>query len=334
VTIFGESAGGASVFSLLVSPLAKGLFSRAIAQSGTWVFTPIRHLRDSWYGYQAAEEAGSAFGDLATLRGLSFQELMKRSNPKPDSFFDLNVHSFRPVVDRWVLPGDPSELFERGDFARVPLLAGTNSDEAALFMSLFAGVKTTTDYRAWLTKRFGDGAADKLSAAYPVQTDADVPDTVMRLVTDFIFLEPTRSVALSVQSKAPVYVYRFSRVSPGARTSKLGAHHGAELVYAFGTYKAPIIPVPGQAYDDVDSALGKALMGAWVQFAKTGNPNGAGLVEWPRYASGDERCLEFGDTIRATKLPGASRIQIMQAIFKELRAVREKAQLGLNREIR
>ncbi|RPJ59704.1 MAG: carboxylesterase family protein [Acidobacteria bacterium] len=334
VTIFGESAGGVSVFSLLVSPLAKGLFSRAIAQSGTWIFTPIRHLRASWYGYQSAEEEGAALGDLARLRGLSLQDLMKLPRPKADSLFDLNQPCYRPVVDECVLPGDPSELFERGEFARVPLLTGTNADEAALFMILFGRVRTTTDYRAWLSERFGDRAADKLCAAFPVEKDPDVADAVKRLVTDFVFLEPTRSVALSMQSKAPVYFYHFSRVSPGGKTSKLGAHHAAELVYAFGTYKAPIMPVSPQAYDEVDMALGKVIMGAWVQFAKTGNPNGAGLAEWPRYTSGDERCLEFGDTIRATKLPGASRIQMMQAIFEELRAVREKAQLGLNREIR
>jgi len=85
----------------------------------------------------------------------------------------------------------------------------------------------------------------------------------------------------------------------------------------------------GQAYDDVDKELGKAIMGAWVQFAKTGNPNGGGLTEWPRYAPGDERCLEFGDTVKATTLPGASRIQMMQAIFEELRALREPARLSL-----
>jgi len=334
VTIFGESAGGASVFSLLVSPLAKGLFSRAIAQSGTWVFTPIRHLRASWYGYQAAEEDGAALGDLAKLRGLSPQDLMKLPRPKADSLFDLNQPCYRPVVDEYVLPGDPSELFGRGEFAHVPLLTGTNTDEAALFMILFGRVRTTTDYRAWLNERFGDRAADKLLAAYPVAKDADVADSVKRLVTDFVFLEPTRSVALSMQSKAPVYFYHFSRVSPGGKTSKLGAHHAAELVYAFGTYKAPILPAPPDGYDDVDMALGEGIMGAWVQFAKTGNPNGAGLAEWPRYASGDERCLEFGDAIRATKLPGASRIQMLQTIFEEVRAVREKTQPSLTRASR
>jgi len=334
VTIFGESAGGASVFTLLVSPPAKGLFSRAIAQSGTWVFTPIRQLRASWYGYQAAEEAGAALGDLATLRGMSFQELMKLPRPNADSLFDLNQPCYRPVVDGRVLPGDPSELFERGEFARVPLLTGTNADEAALFMILFSRLRTAADYRAWLEDRFKDQAADKLFGAYPVEKDTDVADAVKRLVTDFFFLQPTRSVALSMQSKVPVYLYHFSRVSPGGKTSKLGAHHAAELPYLFGTYKTRIWPTVPPDYEDVDMTLGKAIMGAWVQFAKTGNPNGAGLAEWPRYASGDERCLQFGDTIHATKLPGASRIQLLHTIFQELRAVREKAQLSLNRETR
>jgi len=328
VTIFGESAGGASVFSLLASPLAKGLFARAISESGTWVFTAIRHLRESAYGYEAAEQAGAATGDLASLRSMSFQDIVKLKHPKPDVFFDFSFANYRPVVDGWVFPSDPSELFERGDFNQVPLLTGTNADEAALFMSMgmLSGIKTPDAYRAWLTASFGEGPGAKIAKAYPTATDADVRDAVKQVITDFIFVESTRAIALSAQSKVPVYVYRFSRVNAIGRATKMGAHHGAEIAYIFGTFNTPMINAPGQSYDDSDRALGKAMRGAWVQFAKTGNPNGAGLAEWPAYKAGSERCLDFGDSVTAIPLPGASRIDLLYSVFKELRSAGQKKQ--------
>ena len=168
VTIFGESAGGASVFSLLVCPLANGLFARAIAESGTWVFTSIRHLTEPSYGFEAAEAAGAALGDVAKLRSLSYQDLTKLKGPKPDTVFDFNYLNYRAIVDGSVFPADPSVLYERGDYAKVPLLTGTNADEATLFMTLFSRMKTAADFRAWLRERFGETSATKIANAYPM----------------------------------------------------------------------------------------------------------------------------------------------------------------------
>ncbi len=257
---------------------------------------------------------------------------MKLQHLKPDTLFDFAFVNYRPVVDGWVFPRDPSQIFERGDFVHVPLLTGTNADEAALFMSmgLLSQVKAPAAFRAWLTARFGEERADRIARAYPVSSDAEVPNAVKEVVTDFFFVEPTRAVALSMQSKLPVYVYRFSRVNAIGRATKMGAHHGAEINYIFGTFSQPMTPAPGQSYDDTDLKLGKAMRAAWVQFAKTGDPNGAGLAQWPRYTAGSERCLDFGDTVTAATLPGASRIDVLFTIFKELRSAGQKTELSLN----
>ena len=220
------------------------------------------------------------------------------------------------AVDGWFFPADPSELFEQGRFNAVPLIAGTNTDEAAVFMMMFGHIKTVADYRSWLAGRFGDRAGQIIDA-YPAANDSDVPVTIKNLLTELSFVEPTRSVALAVQSRAPVYMYRFTRVNGLGKALKMGAHHGAEIAYPFGTFGTPLIPVSAKAYDDVDFALGKAIRSAWVKFARTGNPNGTGLVEWPRYAPGKEGCMEFGDQPAASQLQGTSRIDLLKKIFEE-----------------
>ncbi len=90
----------------------------------------------------------------------------------------------------------------------------------------------------------------------------------------------------------------------------------------------PVIQVPGQSFDETDMVLGKAMRAAWVQFAKTGNPNGPGLAVWPRYEAQNEQCLEFADTVSAVQLPGISRIDMLYSIFKELRSARQKVQMS------
>jgi para-nitrobenzyl esterase len=329
VTIFGESAGGASVVTLLVSPLAKGLFHRAIAQSPTFVFTPIRHLRESWYGYRSAESEGAALGDLATLRARSVQELVKSRIPGSHAFFDLGLGGYRPVVDGWVVPDDPSDLYERGRFNRVPVLAGTNADEGALFVGLLIKpAKTPAAYRAWLTACFGEEPAGRIFEAYPAAADADATEAEKDVITDFFFVEPTVSVLRAVQSKVPAYRYRFSRVNASGKATKMGAPHGAEVVYVFGTFKAPpALPLPGaQVTDETDLALSREMMAAWVRFAARGDPNGPGLVKWPRYSADEERCLQWADTPGVIQAPDAARISLLNSLFSQFRAARLKTE--------
>ena len=135
VTIFGESAGGTSVCLLLVSPLAKGLFQRAVTQSPASMYQPIAHRTETWYGKPPAERMGEQLAaDIAAMRALGADEVIKKS-PAPDLTLP-NGSAFQPIVDGWVIPDDPAALFESGRAHRVALIAGTNSDEGVAFTLL------------------------------------------------------------------------------------------------------------------------------------------------------------------------------------------------------
>ena len=133
VTIFGESAGGTAVCLLMVVPQAQGLFHKVIAESAWGLYNPISHLKESWYGRIPLEKFGETQGDLATLRSKSMADIAKMVGP-PDISGDKAARGeeYVPVVDGVVLPDDPARLFSMGNFANVPLIAGTNADEGTL----------------------------------------------------------------------------------------------------------------------------------------------------------------------------------------------------------
>ena len=137
-----------SVFYLLVSPLAKGLFSRAISQSGGLaIYFPTQHLREHWYGLMPAEIEGASLGnDISTLRQLSAQELLDRARTRTDLMFGDTGIEYRPIVDGYVIPDDPETLFDQADFAHVPLLLGTTADEGTVF-AMGMPIKTVAAWR-------------------------------------------------------------------------------------------------------------------------------------------------------------------------------------------
>ena len=134
VTIFGESAGGTAVFLLLVMPDAKGLFHKAIAESGAWLFSPFSHLKESWYGRLPAEKYGASFSpEIAVLRARKPDEIVKMMGlPDSSRKKERRGEIFIPIVDGVVIPDDPGRLFASGRFHHVPLIAGTNADEGTL----------------------------------------------------------------------------------------------------------------------------------------------------------------------------------------------------------
>jgi len=262
-------------------------------------------------------------GDLKMLREMSVQDLLKKPLSSGHPFFDFGRGVHRPIVDGWALPDEPSTLYEQGKINAVPLIAGVNADEATLLMMQIRTARTVAGYRTWLEESFGAEAAGRIIKMYPAAVDADVNEAIKCLLTDFMFVEPTISVLRAVESKAPVYLYRFTRVGAGGKAAKLGAFHASEIVYVFGTYKSPIMPLPGaDKFDQTDFALGRAMMASWVQFAKTGDPNGPDLLNWPRYSTRDQQCLEFGDAPGPAQVPGLSLIDRLCSEFKQLKALR------------
>ncbi|HUT34547.1 MAG TPA: carboxylesterase/lipase family protein [Planctomycetota bacterium] len=297
-TIFGESAGSASVCRLMVSPLAKGLFHRAIAQSGG-AHGNNRHLREEWnrlppmekIGEQLAEQLGCARAadPLATLRAKTWQEVLAAAAPA-QGLFGKGI-KFGPVVDGWALPDDPTVLFAAGKQHDVPFLVGSNADEGSVFVQQ-APIRRVQGYKWLLGRRFGKHA-DRVFALFPAEEDAEVQAAFSRLVGVSAFVAPARFLVRSMaKCKSPAYLYHFTRVPPSERLRKLGAFHALEIGYVFGTIEGR----PG--FDDTDRRLSETMRKCWTRFARSGDPNGEGLPRWPAYAREADQCLEFGDEVK------------------------------------
>lgn len=326
VTISGNSAGGASVLYLVASPLARGLFARAISQSPGPVYAPGGHLRERRYGREPREEQGVRLGeDIVALRALSAKDLLARSGLETNLMYADGL-DYSPTVDGAVLPDEPAALFDSGHFARVPLIIGTTTDEAAVFaLARSFPIKTRDAWRDHLAKRHPSVEA-AVQAAYPAAADTEVPAAANRWVNDWFFHGPARAVARAVSARGvPVFLYSFSRVppSPAGRFDRFGAFHSAEMEYVFGTDSPP--GGKREPYGEVDRALVHAMSGAWLQFTKTGDPNGAGLPTWPRYDRSSDRHLEFGSAIRVGSGLHAESLDEFDRTFTAMRAADAKA---------
>jgi para-nitrobenzyl esterase len=295
---------------------------------------PVSHLRESWYGRIAAEKFGERLGtDLATLRAKSTAEILKATG-LPDMTGDRAAagEEYMPVVDGLVLPDDPAKLFASGSFHRAALLAGTNRDEGTLLGG--PPVRDQAGLRKFAVKSVG-AQADALMATYPTASDAEAHDTACRMMGDFVFLQGTRSVLRAVSKINAAYQYEFTRVTGIGSRIHWGAYHASEIPYVFGTlpdsaYGTVVtflgdFSVAADSYNDYDAKLSKSMSAAWIRFAKTGDPNGPGLPEWPKFKSPAEAYLEFGETIEAK---AALRRQQLDTWTEYMERQRERATSG------
>jgi para-nitrobenzyl esterase len=315
VTIFGESAGGIAVSMLAASPLAKGLFQRAISESGG-NFQPPKFADEGGLNglpLKLAEKEGEQFlnnlgtQDIAAARTVSADLIQHNAGPA------LDVR-FWPVFDGYVLPGDEYQLYELHRFNDTPALIGTNSDEGALFAQ--PGV-TSTSFQGQVKQGY-DTKAGSILAAYPSSTDAEAATSSKNLFRDTAFAWPTWTWARlqSRVSKNPVFVYYFDHhtaLSPG------GATHGAEIQYVFGN-----LDTRQGAPSAADTALSEQMMTYWVNFAKTGDPNGTGLPNWPAFNQNNQQVLYFDGTIAAKPVPNSAQLQVLDDYFSWRRAEAEK----------
>lgn len=297
VTIFGQSAGSRSVCALVASPLAAGLFHRAIGQSGSG-FGPMSHLTESQPRLPAAEETGLAFAQalgteetpasLEKMRSISAEEVL--------STFELKLR-LRPQinVDGWVFP-DPIELiFKRGDQNPVDVIVGFNADEATSMFGSSSSV-TMEAFRDRVKGRYGE-SAEEFFEIYPFQNDQEAKEAILASVRDAWFAWQMRTWADLVSTTGrKAYLYYFSRVPPIPKSEDYGAYHGAEHVYIVGNLESTsFTPEP------VDWDLSKTMMGYWVNFARTGDPNGESLVHWPAYTADTGYYIELGDRVRVNQ---------------------------------
>jgi hypothetical protein len=206
---------------------------------------------------------------------------------------------FWPDFDGLVQPGDPIDLFATGRFNDVPMLVGTNSDDGG---GSKAEPTSPGEFDAWARGTFR-GAADAILAAYPHATNEEASRSSDNIFRDNEYAWSTWQWARlqAEKGKAPVYTYYFDRKP--ARTPN-GARHGAEVGLVFGRATTP-----------EDKALSDQLMSYWINFAKTGNPNGAGLPEWPRFTAGDQRYMALGDKTGPIAVPNKTQIDALSAYY-------------------
>jgi para-nitrobenzyl esterase len=322
VTIFGFSAGGVSVHSMLASPMARGLFQKAIVESGgsrDSVLTarpmskddvdPNYSVSAETIGIRFAQSMGIEGTDQATLaklRALSAEQVVGGARAPQGS----STQSFEttPILDGKLVTETAETAYKAHHEPRVPLMFGSNSADTA-----GNRIRATSKDELWT--HFGQWSAEA-KAAY----DPDGSKTLTTLVSeandDFGQAEPARFAASEFAANgSPVYLYRFSYVQTGMRQMlRAGTPHGGEIAFVFGTLGAGGFGPPPPPATDEDRAVSKMAQGYWVNFAKTGNPNGADLPTWPRYDPGKDLIFEFHPDGTAGAIPDAwkPRLDVMQ----------------------
>jgi len=316
VTIFGESAGGESVAHMMVSPLARGLFHRAIMQSASTGETMV-HLKRPVLHYMSAEEAGRSFGEkvvgssadpIEALRAMSTDELFAAFRKFPE----FQTYSY-PVVDGFVLPKTVIQTFRDGDQAPVPLLVGSNADEGTLLYTMgedplggdLSGPKTVEEFEHYVRKVFGDDA-DEVLTLYPVAENKEVSEACSALYCDGRFGAKARFCArqMGLVNK-PAYLYFFTRVPPSRRQT-VGAFHAVDIGFIFEK-TIPLFPMNAQ-----DRWISKSMAAYWAQFARAGDPNMDNLPQWPAFTNRDQRNMVFGPTIGAAHVQREAKYDIME----------------------
>lgn len=276
VTIFGESAGSADVCFQVVSPGSRGLFHRAISESGGCTTRQDTAAEGAATAAQIASivGCGDAPDQLACLRAAPVGALL-----------DSGV-AVGPTVDGGFLPAQPREQFASGDFADVPYILGANADEGTIFFLGFPPVTTEAEYYEALRARYGE-RADEIVQVYPASSFPNPQDALMRVVGDAGLVCGTYdSARRAAAAGAEVYLYNFGRwvQIPALIPLDLRALHGAEIAYVFGS---PPPPTPD------DAALTEAIQGYWGRLARQGDPNGDGAVEWPLYDEASDQRLNL-----------------------------------------
>ncbi|SHN06755.1 para-nitrobenzyl esterase [Duganella sacchari] len=267
VTIAGESAGSFSVSAQMINPQAKGLIAGAIGESGSLLghMAPAPLNVGEQIGAGFARSAGAS--TLAELRALTAQQLLDATK-KTGAWFSA-------IQDGYVIPRPPVAMYAAGEQARVPLLAGWNAYEGHYKQVLGNNAPTAENFSAALKKLYGD-QADAAQQAY----SGDVKQAATELASDrFIGFGTWKWIDSHARSSGkPVYRYYYTRPRPGQE----GANHSVEIEYAMGNLATNKV----YAWTDDDRALSTQMQGYFANFIKTGNPNGAGLPEWPQASAG------------------------------------------------
>jgi len=298
VTVFGDSAGSASIANLMGSPQAKGLFQRAVGESGAWMglsVAPMRTLAE-------AEVAGAKLGTLAELRAKPAEELLKAGR------------GGGPVIDGWFLPEDVATTFAEHKQNDVPLLVGSNQDEGTFFLRPTTAAKFIERSRM----RFG-GRADEFLKLYPAGSDEEASASQLAAFRDelaFVMRIWARAQTKTGRSKAYLFYFTHQPPLPAGQTVRggfgSGATHGSEAQYIFGNLLGP------RAWTDLDREVSATMSSYWINFAANGDPNGKGLAKWPAFDDRkSDRPMVLGDQAEVGPEPNRSQLAFFESVYEK-----------------
>lgn len=309
VTIFGHSAGSAAVSFLAASPRASGLFQRVIAMSGS-SFTPLQSSEQAAFGMsiptlERAEAAGSAFLDKLGVHSIAEARQLSADTIQAATGGGM---TFRPVADGYVLPNDMYTLYEQGRFNDTPVLLGHTSDETLAFGG--AASVTPADFEKQMKDQFGADAPAVLNA-FPHATEAEAARAArhVRNDTSFGWNMWTWAREQSRHGKGKVYSYYYDHHSPQAE----GSGHGSDVPFHFQTIGGRRTPT------QADRDLADMISAYDVNFAKTGDPNGEGLPEWPAFTESNEQVMVFDADPSARTYPILDELKVFDAYFDRIR---------------
>lgn len=302
VTIFGESAGGMAVSSLVASPLARGLVHRAILQSRTEVIglgftsSPQPTLAEAEAaGIEQMESFGAS--SLSDLRNASSQEI-----------FENFPTGGRVVVDGWFLPEQIAQVYARGNQHPVYLLAGSNRDEANFFG---IGADSIDAYEQMAQQLFGD-LAEEFKAQYPANDAASADRAIKQAYNDEMAWLPRKLAKYQADWGFSSFVYYFTHEPPGTNR---GATHVAELAYVFNQWDQH------PEWQDEDRALGNAMSQYFVNFARSSRVNGQGLPAWPGFSDNEPgNVMIFGDdiSVETQMIPSSDKLEFFDKVYETL----------------
>jgi para-nitrobenzyl esterase len=305
VTIAGQSAGAMAVSMLMASPRAKGLFHRAIGQSGG-VFEPLQIAPQ--YLLANAERDGKQY--VTSLRAESIAALRKR--PAADLLEGTASSVSHPVIEPYVLPTAPYDAFVSGSYNNVPILVGFNAEEARALVDV-AQLKAAT-FEVDIARNFG-ALPPPLIAAYPHATDAQAQQARLDFERDLRFAWDSWTWARLQSVHGRAYFYHFMQRPPfpaGSVSYSWGASHFAELWYMFDH-----LDQESWAWSAADRQLAQLMARYWTNFVKSGDPNGEELPRWPTFDTGN--ALHLDDSVFVDSLPGTSKLQVFDAVYDEVR---------------
>jgi para-nitrobenzyl esterase len=292
VLLFGESAGAVDTCLLVSSPRARGLFSRALIESGGCVAADPTDARRSATDFVQSTGCASSSTVAACLRALPVTTVLGAA-PGAVALTSLGRPKYGPYVDGRILPSAPLDRIRAGEANQVPVVVGSNEDETALFVG---DVPTAAAYGSALTHAVGRHVAQQILAEYPVTEFPSPRAALVAATTDAMFTCPTGDAerAFVAGQRKPVYRYFYTHAPETGPLRFVGAFHGAELFSVFGHLDTnEATPTASE------QQLSDTVIGYWSRFAATGDPNGGGAPQWPASTRGSDRYLQVDTALKA-----------------------------------